>query len=85
MNAPRAGAALMDAPRAEDLGPVTETVKLSSSGLRDFSSCDMQDALKLAEGLVPVLRKRAKATEQARRILPETIEDLNASGLLRFV
>ncbi|NDE32152.1 MAG: hypothetical protein EB017_09495, partial [Betaproteobacteria bacterium] len=54
MNAPHAGAALMDAPRAEDLGPVTETVKLSSSGLRDFSSCDMQDALKLAEGLVPV-------------------------------
>ena len=80
MNAPHAGAALMDghragpavmdAPRAEALGPLTDKVKLSSSGLRDFSSCNMQDALKLAEGLVPVLRERAKATEQARRILP---------------
>ncbi len=85
MDGHRAGAAVMDAPRAEALGPLADKVTLSSSGLRDFSSCNMQDALKLAEGLVPVLRERAKATEQARRILPETIEDLNASGLLRFV
>jgi 3-hydroxy-9,10-secoandrosta-1,3,5(10)-triene-9,17-dione monooxygenase len=76
----------MNAPRAEGLDASVARAKVSAAGrARDFSHCGLQKALDSARALVPRLRERAKATEQARRMLPETIDDLNASGLLRFV
>jgi 3-hydroxy-9,10-secoandrosta-1,3,5(10)-triene-9,17-dione monooxygenase len=36
-----------------------------------------------AAGLVPALRERAAATEEARQVLPETLADLHRLGLLR--
>ena len=75
----------MNAPRMEGL--TQDSIPSVDSGTRaeDFSKFTMEQALDRAKALVPVLRERASATEQARRILPETIEDLNAHGLLRFV
>lgn len=37
-----------------------------------------------AEALIPVLAERALATEQAGRVLPETIDDLINAGLMRI-
>jgi 3-hydroxy-9,10-secoandrosta-1,3,5(10)-triene-9,17-dione monooxygenase len=43
------------------------------------------DACTRARKLIPVLSGRASRTEQARRLLDESIADLNASGLLRIL
>ncbi|NBU66689.1 MAG: acyl-CoA dehydrogenase [Betaproteobacteria bacterium] len=74
----------MNAPRAEGLGPEAEGA-LAGEGRRDFSHYSLNDALDNASALVPRLRDRAKATEQARCMLPATVDDLHASGLLRIV
>lgn len=37
-----------------------------------------------AEALIPVLAERAQRTEDAGRVLPETIEDLTEAGLMRI-
>ncbi|MEO7405280.1 MAG: acyl-CoA dehydrogenase family protein, partial [Burkholderiales bacterium] len=37
-----------------------------------------------ARALVPTLRERAGAAETARVLAPETIDDLNRAGLLRY-
>jgi 3-hydroxy-9,10-secoandrosta-1,3,5(10)-triene-9,17-dione monooxygenase len=43
------------------------------------------DLLDKARGLAPILRERAFAAEQARRIPDETIADLKAAGLFRIL
>jgi 3-hydroxy-9,10-secoandrosta-1,3,5(10)-triene-9,17-dione monooxygenase len=40
--------------------------------------------LRTAAGLVPVLRERAARAERLRRVPPETVRDLIASGLIRI-
>jgi 3-hydroxy-9,10-secoandrosta-1,3,5(10)-triene-9,17-dione monooxygenase len=42
------------------------------------------DVLRTAAELVPVLKDRAARTERLRRIPPETVSDLRASGLIRI-
>jgi 3-hydroxy-9,10-secoandrosta-1,3,5(10)-triene-9,17-dione monooxygenase len=42
------------------------------------------ELLRRASRLVPRLRERATRTEEARQILPENVEDLVASGLIRI-
>ena len=37
-----------------------------------------------ARGLIPVLKDRARATEKARQLLPETMADLHRLGLLKY-
>ncbi|MEZ5658469.1 MAG: hypothetical protein R3E83_08030 [Burkholderiaceae bacterium] len=44
----------------------------------------LAEACERAHALVPVLRERAARCEQARGMLPETIADLDASGLMRI-
>jgi len=43
-----------------------------------------EDLLARARALIPVLRERAVAQQQARRILPETMADIKRAGLLRI-
>jgi 3-hydroxy-9,10-secoandrosta-1,3,5(10)-triene-9,17-dione monooxygenase len=42
------------------------------------------DVLRAAAALVPVLKERAARTERLRRIPPESVQDLVASGLIRI-
>ena len=42
------------------------------------------EALRRAQGLVPVLKERAAHTEELRRVPPENVRDLLASGLHRL-
>ena len=50
-----------------------------------FAGVAYDDALRRARELVPALRERAARAEAARAILPETLRDLHASGLLRIL
>jgi len=43
-----------------------------------------QELIERAEALVPTLAARARQTEDARRLLPETVEDILAAGLNRI-
>ena len=47
----------------------------------DAGAPSRTDLLALAANLAPVLRERAELTEQLRRVPPETVADLLASGL----
>ena len=51
---------------------------------RSFAGVTLEEARERARSLVPVLRERASRQEQARQLLPETIQDLNHLGILRF-
>jgi 3-hydroxy-9,10-secoandrosta-1,3,5(10)-triene-9,17-dione monooxygenase len=48
-----------------------------------FSDVSYDEALERARGLVPVLRERVERSEEDRIILPETMDDLNRTGVLR--
>jgi len=50
----------------------------------DFSGVSYDEAIRRARELVPVLRERASRAEEARRLIPETLADMHASGLFRF-
>ncbi len=50
-----------------------------------FAGVAYDDALGRARELVPALRERAPRAEAARVLLPETLRDLRASGLLRIL
>jgi 3-hydroxy-9,10-secoandrosta-1,3,5(10)-triene-9,17-dione monooxygenase len=50
-----------------------------------FAGVAYDEALRRARELVPALRERATRAEAARVILPETLRDLHASGLLRIL
>lgn len=51
----------------------------------DFAGVSYAEAIERAHGLIPVLRERAARTEAARCLLPETIADLDRTGLMRIV
>src|SRR3954470_14711871 len=51
---------------------------------RDFSSVDYDEALARAREIVPTLRERAQATENARMLLRENEQLLHETGLFRF-
>jgi len=50
-----------------------------------FSDVTYDDAIRRARELVPALRDRAERAEQARIMLPETMSDLNRTGVLRVL
>jgi 3-hydroxy-9,10-secoandrosta-1,3,5(10)-triene-9,17-dione monooxygenase len=56
---------------------------MSAPGAHGFAGVAYDEALRCARELVPALRERAARAEAARAILPETMRELNASGLLR--
>jgi len=43
-----------------------------------------QELVRRARALIPVLRQRAAASEEARRLLPETFEDFTQAGFFRI-
>lgn len=50
-----------------------------------FSDISYDEALSRAHALVPVLRERAAACERAGGLTPQTIADLDSSGLMRIL
>ncbi len=50
-----------------------------------FGSIDREELLGTARELVPILRERARKTEQLRRVPDETISDLQAAGLFKVL
>lgn len=50
-----------------------------------FATVSHSEAVQRARDLIPVLRERADRSEQERIILPETMEDLNRTGVLRVL
>src|SRR4029077_13482494 len=67
----------MDAP-TQGTGALPQTVR------RDFSNVSYDEALRRAREIVPVLRERAQATEDARMLLRENEQLLHETGLFRF-
>ena len=57
-------------------------VKAASSS---FAGVGYEEALKRAKDLIPVLRERAPRAEDERILLPETIADLNRTGIMRVL
>jgi 3-hydroxy-9,10-secoandrosta-1,3,5(10)-triene-9,17-dione monooxygenase len=51
---------------------------------RDFSAVPYEEAMRRAREIVPVLRERAQATEDARSLLRENEQLLHETGLFRF-
>lgn len=51
----------------------------------DFADVSYAEAIERAHALIPVLRERAARTEAARCLLPETVADLDRSGLMRIM
>lgn len=49
----------------------------------NFADVSQEDAVRRAREMVPALRERAQRAEQARIILPETMAELHANGVLR--
>lgn len=49
----------------------------------DFSGVSFEEAVLRARAMVPALRERAARAEEARIILPETMAELHANGVLR--
>ncbi len=51
---------------------------------RDFSAVDYDEAMRRARAVVPILRERAQAAEDARMLIRENEQLLHESGLFRF-
>jgi 3-hydroxy-9,10-secoandrosta-1,3,5(10)-triene-9,17-dione monooxygenase len=51
---------------------------------RDFSSIGYEEAMRRAREIVPVLRERAQAAEDARMLIRENEQLLHETGLFRF-
>jgi 3-hydroxy-9,10-secoandrosta-1,3,5(10)-triene-9,17-dione monooxygenase len=51
---------------------------------RDFSAVGYEEAMRRARELVPLLRERARACEDARMLIRENEQFLHESGLFRF-
>ncbi len=51
---------------------------------RDFSAVDYDEAMRRAREIVPTLRERAQAAEDARMLVRENEQLLHESGLFRF-
>src|SRR4051795_224778 len=67
----------MDAP-TPSVGTLRQTVR------RDFSTVGYDEAMRRAREIVPALRERAQATEDARALLRENEQLLHETGLFRF-
>jgi 3-hydroxy-9,10-secoandrosta-1,3,5(10)-triene-9,17-dione monooxygenase len=50
-----------------------------------FADVPAEEAVKRASDLVPALRERVERVEKARILLPETLEDLHRTGVLRVL
>jgi 3-hydroxy-9,10-secoandrosta-1,3,5(10)-triene-9,17-dione monooxygenase len=57
---------------------------LAQETRRDFSSVSYDEALRRAREIVPVLRERAQAAEDARVLIRENEQLLHETGLFRF-
>jgi 3-hydroxy-9,10-secoandrosta-1,3,5(10)-triene-9,17-dione monooxygenase len=57
---------------------------LSQALRRDFSAIDYDEAMRRARAVVPILRERAQAAEDARMLVRENEQMLHDSGLFRF-
>jgi 3-hydroxy-9,10-secoandrosta-1,3,5(10)-triene-9,17-dione monooxygenase len=64
--------------RADTPGTLPQTER------RDFSSVGYEEAMRRAREIVPVLRERAKAAEDARVLLRANEQLLHETGLFRF-
>jgi 3-hydroxy-9,10-secoandrosta-1,3,5(10)-triene-9,17-dione monooxygenase len=51
---------------------------------RDFSAVDYDEAMRRARAAVPVLRERARASEDARMLTRQNEQLLHEAGLFRF-
>ncbi len=51
----------------------------------DFAGVTYDEAVARAHALVPVLKERAARAEAARGLLPETVADLDRTGLMRIM
>jgi 3-hydroxy-9,10-secoandrosta-1,3,5(10)-triene-9,17-dione monooxygenase len=51
----------------------------------DFAGITYDEAVARAHALVPVLKERAARAEAARGLLPETVADLDRTGLMRIM
>src|SRR5437762_5469771 len=67
----------MDAPNPS-VGTLPQTQR------RDFSGVSYDEALARAREIVPALRERAQASEDARMLLRENEQLLHETGLFRF-
>jgi 3-hydroxy-9,10-secoandrosta-1,3,5(10)-triene-9,17-dione monooxygenase len=54
-------------------------------GIRTAGSAEYDQLMDAARELVPALRERASATEELRRLPPETVVDLHRTGLFRIL
>ncbi|MGZ8203969.1 MAG: acyl-CoA dehydrogenase family protein [Burkholderiales bacterium] len=61
------------------------STRVSIDGAPRFDNTPYEEALERARALVPRLRERAARAEAARTVLPETIEDLHSTGVLRIL
>src|SRR6266545_1642071 len=65
-------------------------VSYDASGRRvlthpDAETMTRQILVQRAGEMIPTLRERARRTEEARQLLPETVEDLTRAGFFRIV
>jgi 3-hydroxy-9,10-secoandrosta-1,3,5(10)-triene-9,17-dione monooxygenase len=72
----------MTMPGSSDPTPAIGT--LPQSVRRDFSSVGYEEAMRRAREIVPVLRERAEAAEDARMLIRENEQLLHETGLFRF-
>jgi 3-hydroxy-9,10-secoandrosta-1,3,5(10)-triene-9,17-dione monooxygenase len=63
----------------EAVGTLPQTVR------RDFSAVGSVEAMRRAREIVPILRERAQAAEDARMLVRETEQLLHETGLFRFL
>src|SRR6266852_3216283 len=63
---------------SEPVGTLPQRVR------RDFSDVGYDEAMRRAREIVPLLRERARAAEDARMLIRETEQLLHESGLFRF-
>src|SRR5262249_48004427 len=64
--------------RSEPTGTLPQKVR------RDFSGVDYAEAMRRARDIVPTLRERAQAAEDARVLIRENEQLLHETGLFRF-
>ena len=63
---------------SDRVGTLTQTVR------RDFSAVGYDEAMQRARKIVPILRERAQAAEDARMLIRDNEQLLHESGLFRF-
>src|SRR6202047_4679415 len=64
--------------RNESIGTLPQKTR------RDFSAIGYDEAMRRARDIVPILRERAQAAEDARMLIRENEQLLHETGLFRF-